>query len=225
MSEAEPFTRTYRFAMAVCSPAVRWWGRLEVEGLELLPTSGPVLLAGNHDSHWDPVAIGIAGRPRRQIRALAKASMWKRPGLRHILDGMGQIPIERGAGDVGALDAATAELRAGACIGIFPEGTLSRGRPLRARSGIGRLAQSVPEALVLSCRVTGTVDLVRGPRVRPRIHVEFFLPAGGPLQEGETHKAFAERLLAEIRAGAPPVPSGRRKKAAAQAAEAGAGAA
>ncbi|WP_354700432.1 hypothetical protein DSM112329_00707 [Paraconexibacter sp. AEG42_29] len=210
MAPIEQFTKTYRFAMTACSPAVRWWGRLTVEGLEHLPEDGPVLLAGNHDSHWDPVAIGVAGRPRRQIRALAKASMWKRPGLRHILDGMGQIPIERGAGDVGALDAATAELRGGACIGIFPEGTLTRGKVLRARSGIGRLAQNVPEAQVVSCRVTGTVDLVRGPFTRPRIHVAFFPPAGGQLQPGEDHKAFAQRLLTEIREAAPPVPAGRK---------------
>src|SRR3954454_21320617 len=125
----------YRFAMRATTPTVRWWGRLEVEGLEHIPLEGPVLLPGNHDSHWDPVAIGVAGLRRRQIRALAKAEMWKRPVLRTILDGMGQIPIARGAGDVGALDAAIAELQGGACIGIFPEGTLSRGRELRARSG------------------------------------------------------------------------------------------
>lgn len=209
MSSPETFTRTYRVAMRACSPAVRGWGRLRVEGLEHLPAHGPVLLAGNHDSHWDPVAIGVAGLAHRQIRALAKASMWERPGLRHILDGMGQIPIERGAGDVGALDAASAELRAGACIGIFPEGTLSLGRPLRARSGIGRLAQDVPEARIVCCSVVGTVDIVRFPRPRPRIHVAFFPPAGGGLQPGENHKRFAQRLLDEIRERAPHAPAGR----------------
>lgn len=212
MSEREPMTRTYRFAMRACTPTVRWWGRLHVEGLEHVPADGPLLIAGNHDSHWDPVAIGVAGLPRRQIRALAKASMWKRPGLRHVLDGMGQIPIERGAGDVGALDAATQELRDGACIGIFPEGTLSRGRELRARSGIGRLAHNVPEAQVVCVAVTGTVDIVRGPLTRPRIVVRFFPPAGGGLQPGESEKAFAQRLLDEIRESAPRVPAGRGKR-------------
>ena len=216
--EHEPLSRTYRFAMTVNAPTIRWWGRLEVVGLDELPVGVPLLICGNHDSHWDPVAIGVAGRSRRQICALAKASMWKRPGLRHILDGMGQIPIERGAGDVGALDRATEILRDGACIGIFPEGTLSRGKPLRARSGIGRLAANVPEAEVVCVAVTGTVDLARGPFTRPRIRVEFFRPAGGGLQEGESQKAFAQRLLDEVRAKAPVVAAGRkagRRKAAA----------
>jgi 1-acyl-sn-glycerol-3-phosphate acyltransferase len=210
----EPISRTYRFAMAACAPIVRWWGRLEVEGEENLPTSGPTLIVGNHDSHWDPVAIGIAGRKRRQIRALAKASLWKIKPLAPILNGMGQIPIQRGKGDASALSTAIERLRAGACIGVFPEGTISRGAVLRARSGIGRLALDVPETKIVSCRVTGTVDIVRFPK-RPRIRVEFFQPAGGGVVPGEEAAALAVRLTAEIRAGAPVAQSGRKRKAAA----------
>jgi len=200
---------TYRLAMAISRLPIRWWGRLEVEGLEHLAVDAPVLLAGNHDSHWDPIAVGVAGLPRRQVCALAKASMWRYPGLRHLLDGMGQIPIKRGTGDAEALRAAIQALQDGACIGIFPEGTLSFGRKLRARSGIGRLAQAVPEAQILCCTIEGTVDIVRFPR-RPRIRVAFFAPAEGGLRPGEDAGAFAERLLMEIRARAPQVPAGRR---------------
>lgn len=203
-------TRTYRFAMAVCSPAVRGWGRLQVSGLEHLPADGPVLLAGNHDSYWDPVAVGIAGLPRRQIQALAKASLWK-PGLGPILDGMGQIPIERGKGDAHAMDRAIAELRAGACIGIFPEGTRSKGRELRARSGFGRLAEAVPEAQIACVAVTGTTDIVRFPH-RPRVTVEFFAPSGGGRQPGEDAAALGARLLAEARAKAPISAAGRKRR-------------
>jgi 1-acyl-sn-glycerol-3-phosphate acyltransferase len=204
----ERVSRTYRFAMAVCSPIVRWWGRLEASGLEQLPESGPVLLAGNHDSYWDPVAVGIAGLRRRQIRALAKSSMWKVHGLGRVLDGMGQIPIDRGAGDVHALDRAIQELRQGACIGVFPEGTRSLGRELRARSGFGRLAAAVPEAQVVCCTVTGTTDITSFPK-RPRIRVRFFTPAGGGLVDGETPGELSVRLLAEIRAHAPIVSAKR----------------
>jgi 1-acyl-sn-glycerol-3-phosphate acyltransferase len=195
--------------MAACAPIVRWWGRLEVSGLEHLPESGPVLLAGNHDSYWDPVAVGIAGLPRRQIRAIAKSSMWKIRGLDRVLDGMGQIPIDRGAGDVRALDRAISELRAGACIGVFPEGTRSLGRELRARSGFGRLAAAVPEAQLVSCTVVGTTDITSFPK-RPRIAVHFFRPAGGGLVNGEAPGELSARLLAEIRAQAPIVSAKRR---------------
>jgi 1-acyl-sn-glycerol-3-phosphate acyltransferase len=204
---------TYRAVMAAMSPIIRRWGRLEVVGEQELHESGPMLVVSNHDSRWDPVVVGTAGVERRQIRALAKSSLWKNPILGKILDGMGQIPLERGHGDVKALDNAVRELEAGACIGVFPEGTISRGLPLRARSGAGRLAQEVPGTRIVSVAVTGAVDIVRFP-TRPRIRVEFFVPAGGPLQPGESAAELVTRVLAEIRDRAPVALPGRRKKAA-----------
>ncbi len=204
----EPISMTYRVAMTACIPVVRWWGRLRVSGLEHLPTSGPVLLACNHDSHWDPVVIGVAALRERQIRALAKASLWKSPALGKVLDGMGQIPLHRGAGPDGGMTDALRELRAGACLGIFPEGTLSLGHELRARSGLGRLARDVPEATVVCASVTGTVVIARFP-TRPRISLRFFPPADGQLQPGELPQDFTARLMREIRAEAPWVAAGR----------------
>jgi 1-acyl-sn-glycerol-3-phosphate acyltransferase len=209
----ETISRTYRFVMAACGPIVRRWGRLEVIGEEHLPERGPLLVIGNHDSYWDPVAIGIAGRRRRQIRALAKSTLWKIKPLAPILNGMGQIPLERGAGDTGALDAAIAHLRAGECVGVFPEGTTTRGRTLRARSGIGRLALAVPETRLVCVATTGTVEIARFPQ-RPRIRVEFFPPESGQIDPGEEPAELSARCLAEIRERAPIVASGRRKKSA-----------
>lgn len=202
-------TRTYRAVMALSRP-VALWGRLRVEGLETLPESGPLLIVGNHDSHWDPVMIGVAAVKRRQIRALAKAELWDVRGLGPVLQGMGQIPIERGAGDKQALARAIETLRGGACIGVFPEGTLSRGKVLRARSGIGRLALEVPEAHVTLAATDGTSDLTGFPR-RPRIRVRFFDPAGGQPRPEEEAAELSARLLAELRELVPPTISYRKR--------------
>jgi 1-acyl-sn-glycerol-3-phosphate acyltransferase len=208
-------SRTYRLAMAVNRP-VAWWGRLQVEGVESVPTSGPLLVVGNHDSHWDPIMVGIGAVRRRQIQALAKAELWDVRGLAPVLNGMGQIPIERGKGDKEALARAIEHLRAGACIGVFPEGTRSRGKVLRARSGIGRLALEVPEAHVTLVAVEGTADLTGFPR-RPRIRVRFFDPAGGQPRPDEDPGELSARLLAEVRELTPPALSYRkRRKALAQ---------
>jgi 1-acyl-sn-glycerol-3-phosphate acyltransferase len=215
----DPITRPYRVVMAILAVIVRRWGRLEVSGLEHIPESGPILLAANHDSYWDPVTGGIAALPRRQIRALAKASLWKVKGLHWILNGMGQIPVTRGVGDTGAFDRAIAELRGGACIGVFPEGTRSLGRQLRARSGFGRLAQAVPDARLVGCAIQGTTEIARFPR-RPRIRVRFFTPAGGGLHPGESPVDLSVRVLAELRELAPVTPAGRRPKPPADAADA-----
>lgn len=215
MPVAPDVSPAFRAVMAASAPIVRIWGHLEVAGLEHMPTSGPTLLAANHDSWWDPIVIGCAALERRQIQALAKASLWKNPGVAKVLDGMGQIPIERGKGDADALARAISALRDGACIGIFLEGTRSKGRTLRARNGSGRIAQAVPEAQIVCCAVEGTVDVVRFPK-RPSLRVRFFPPAGGGLLEGESPGEFTERLLAEIRAAAPIAPYGRRPRIAPQ---------
>jgi 1-acyl-sn-glycerol-3-phosphate acyltransferase len=152
--------------------------------------------------------------PRRQIRALAKASMWKNRWLGLVLTGMGQIPIERGSGDSGALDRAIEELRGGACIGIYPEGTRSLGRALRARSGIGYLARAVPEARVLGVACNDTVAIPRFPRARPRVRVEFFEFDRPAIEPEESPQEYSTRLLAQLRQRAPIEVAGRRRAAA-----------
>jgi 1-acyl-sn-glycerol-3-phosphate acyltransferase len=210
----ERITPAYRGVMIASTPGVAWWGRLQVTGVELLPLEGPLLVVGDHDSYWDTVATGIAALPRRQIRALAKSSMWNNKLLGAVLTGMGQIPIERGSGDTGALDRAIEELRNGACIGIYPEGTRSLGRALRARSGIGYLARAVPEATIIGVACNGTVAIPRFPRQRPHVRVDFFefdQPAIGP---GESPQHYSTRLLAELRRRAPIEVAGRKRAAA-----------
>ncbi|MFI7543470.1 lysophospholipid acyltransferase family protein [Actinoplanes sp. NPDC049599] len=196
----------YRMVMAAAWPIVRWWGRLEVVGAHQLPTEGATIVVANHDSAWDPVVIAAAVRRRRQIHALAKASLWEHPLLGRVLDGMGQIPVERGRADAAAMAAAGQHLAAGGCVGIFPEGTVSRGRHLRARSGAGRLARAVPQARIVCAAVTGTVDITRFPR-RPRLRVTFFDPALPAATESA--QELSTRLTAEIRRRAPVVESVR----------------
>jgi 1-acyl-sn-glycerol-3-phosphate acyltransferase len=195
--------------MALSTPIVRWWGRLHVVNLSLVPARGSTVLMVNHDSAWDPIVVGVAA-PRRQIQALAKSSLWGPRALGWVLDRMGQIPIERGRADASAMSAAVDALRDGGCIGVFPEGTVSRGRTLRPLSGAGRIALAVPGTTVLGVSVTGAVDIVRFPH-RPRIKVEFFDP--GQPADGESAISLTRRVMADVRHRAPAAVPGRRRKA------------
>src|SRR5436305_8182870 len=210
----ERITPAYRGVMIASTPAVVWWGRLHVTGLDLLPLGGPLLVVGDHDSYWGTVANGIAAQPRRQIRALAKSSMWKNRCLGAVLAGMGQIPIERGSGESGALDRAIEELRKGACIGVYPEGTRSLGRALRARSGISYMARAVPEATIIGVACNGTAAIPRFPRARPRARVEFFEFDRPAIAPEESPQQYSTRLLAQLRQRAPIEVAGRARAAA-----------
>jgi 1-acyl-sn-glycerol-3-phosphate acyltransferase len=212
-SDAHPKSLAYRMVLVVGGAVMNRWSRMTVRGLDCLPAQGPVIVVADHDSYWDPIAIAVAAGKIRQIRALAKSTLWKVKPIGLLMDSMGHIPVERGTSNADAMSTAIDELRRGTCIGIFPEGTRSLGRELRARSGVGRLAEAVAEATVVGVRTNGSVDVVRLPK-RPRVTVEFFRPAGGQLQPGETAGEFSERLLTELRDGAPREVPGRKRTAA-----------
>ncbi len=182
---------------------LRWWARLRVKGLENLPRKGAALIVSNHDSWLDPLAIIEAMMWReRQLRFLAKHTLWKFRPMGWILDTADQISIRRGESDTVALENAVEAIGRGEMIGIFPEGTLSRGTNLRARRGVSRLARACPGVPVLLVAVTGGTDLKRFPK-RPRVTIEFFEPEGGQPRPDEDDQELAQRLLDEIRTRAP----------------------
>jgi 1-acyl-sn-glycerol-3-phosphate acyltransferase len=146
----------------------------------------------------------------RQIRAMAKSTLWRFAPLAWVLNGMGQLRITRGKVDRNELAHIVAVLRAGGCVGIFPEGGISQGEKRRAYSGAGWLANAVLETRVVAVTITGAVDLAHFPR-RPHIVVEFFEPLGGQLHPGESSIGLSRRVTAEIRARAPAVASGRHR--------------
>jgi 1-acyl-sn-glycerol-3-phosphate acyltransferase len=197
----------YRLVTRLLAP-LAFWGRMRVSGADAVPEQGAVLVVANHDSQFDPVMVGVALRKRRPLQFLAHAGLFRIRGLGPVLRAMNQIPIERGAGDAGALQSATDALAKGQAVCIFPEGKLSLGQRLRARSGVGRLLAEAPGTVVVLAAVTGTTDYARFPR-RPRVGVAFSRAPAGALDGAGDPATVAERLLAEVRRDAPPVAAGR----------------
>ena len=186
---------------------LRRWARLEVHGRERLPREGPLIIAANHDSMVDPLAVAAACHPARYVRFLAMAELWNSRILRFILDRMGQIPVERGGGGAKALTNAIHALQNGETICIFLEGKLSRGQKIRARRGLAQLTTACPNVPIMLAAVTGADDIVRFPK-RPRARVSFLTPIGSEtIAENDD---LPQRLLDQVRAVAPPVPAGRR---------------
>ncbi len=54
---------------------------------------------------------------------MAKAELWRYPGVRWAMEAYGTFPVERGNGDTGAMRRAGELLRGGELLGIFPRGT------------------------------------------------------------------------------------------------------
>ncbi|MBR5313949.1 MAG: 1-acyl-sn-glycerol-3-phosphate acyltransferase [Clostridia bacterium] len=94
--------------------------RVDFQGAENIPAEGPLLVCPNHLSNWDPIILGAACD--RQIRFMAKASLFKIPLLNVLIKTLGAFPIQRGMADPGALKTAIKHLKDGDAVGVFPQG-------------------------------------------------------------------------------------------------------
>lgn len=155
-------------------------------GMEHIPREGGFVAASNHVSNMDhfPLAHFLVDSGRAP-HYLAKASLFKPPVIRQILHGTGQIPVYRGTSRAtAALSAATEALERGACVCVYPEGTITREPdfwPMVGKSGAARLAleSGVP---LIPFAIWGTQEMMwpyrdKVPKLLPRklIHV-----AAGP---------------------------------------------
>lgn len=138
--------------------------RLEVDGLNEVPDEGPAIIAANHKSWIDPVAIGVA--LRRRVCFMAKEELFRIPVFAGLLRMLYAFPVKRGAADVGALKYAIRLLRKNELLGIFVEGTRIKTEGIGdVKPGIYLLAR-LSKAPVVLCAIRGS---------RP-IFVHRFLP-------------------------------------------------
>ena len=136
----------YRIITGALRPFLMLFTKRDWRGAEQLRTTGGVVVAMNHISWFDPFVAGhFVHDQGRQVRFLAKAEIFKIPGLGSILKSAGQIPVKRKDSEAaaGSLLKAMEAVRAGQCIVIYPEGTLTRDPnlwPMSSKTGAARIA-------------------------------------------------------------------------------------
>ena len=131
--------------------------RVRVVGRKNIPRKGPAILASNHLSALDHLVLPMA--TRRPIVNISKVEHFQSGKVKawffrkwHI------IPVQRGKGDKGAMDAAKQALRDGRLFCIYPEGTRSRdGKLHKGHTGVARLALEM-RVPVVPCGMVGTFE-------------------------------------------------------------------
>ncbi|MBS1105070.1 MAG: 1-acyl-sn-glycerol-3-phosphate acyltransferase [Deltaproteobacteria bacterium] len=149
--------------------------RVDVAGLENVPTHAPILLMSNHQSLADIAAIVSTLPPSIKWRFVAKKELVRVPVFGQALLASGHIIIDRGNREraVASLRRAAERIRAGTSVIVFPEGTRSPDGHLRLfKSGPFHLAVEaqvpiVPVTVSGSQRITPKGELrVRSGRVK-----------------------------------------------------------
>lgn len=202
----------YAFGEHSVAYGLRAYFRWHLEGLEYIPKDTAALVASNHLSYLDGLAVAYGvHRAGRRPRFLTKAGLFKVPVIGAALKAIGQIPVNRGTRDAPqSLDNAADALARGEVVVVFPEGTTSTTPDLamgRAKTGTARLAlQSGMD--VVPCATWGgqwiwTKHL--GVHLRPRqeVWVRFgpsisFKEYAGREQDREAWREVSDRIMAEI---------------------------
>ncbi|WP_026530872.1 lysophospholipid acyltransferase family protein [Haematomicrobium sanguinis] len=120
---------------------------------ERLPKDTGMIVAPNHVTEIDPVAVGhMLYNNKVNPHFLAKSSLFKVPVVGALLSASQQIPVERaGSGAHRSLEAAKTVIDQGGGIIVYPEGTLTRDPdlwPMKGHTGAARLALQTGAPLV-----------------------------------------------------------------------------
>jgi len=162
-------------------PLFRILYRPRAQGVEGVPTEGPVILAANHLSFVDSLFIPLF--LKRPVVFLGKSDYFERRRTAWFFRWLGVIPVKRDSGGAAeaALRAGMEVLQGGGVIGIYPEGTRSPdGRVYRGKSGVARLALEA-NCPVVPVVVFGTRDLQPPDRKIPKLSGRVRVVYGEPL--------------------------------------------
>ena len=133
---------------------------LKVKGVENIPAEGNIIIAANHSSYLDPVAIGAV--VPRQIKWVVRKDVYDVWWLRPLFASTGMIK------ENGSVGKAIGLLGKGAVVGVFPEGS----RSYDGRLGAGKRGAAIMAlksgAPVVPCAVKGAFKAYPRNAVLPR---------------------------------------------------------
>ena|SRR5690554_398413 len=170
----------YRFFVAVIRVLIRiLWG-IEVEGVDNIPHGSGAIVAGNHTTWFDPVAIAVA--IPRPVHFMGKAELFKVPILGWLFSRAHVFPVRRGLADRQAIRTAQERVTQGHLVGMFPEGTRNKeGDDLHPLQG---------GAALISIKTGAPVIPVVVPRVRlARLRTPIQVRIGEPIDLGGPKRA------------------------------------
>lgn len=176
-----------------------WFGsilRTKIIGVENIPKQGAFILAANHVSNWDPPFLGTF--IEREVNYMGKEELFRNRLMGLICKGLHVFPVKRGAADKGAIKTAIKILKAGGCLGIFPEGTRSKTGELgKAAAGVSLIA-ALSGAPIIPAAIINTEKIFSKEMARPVVVYGSPLKFTGTPKDKAAMERFAQELMKEI---------------------------
>ncbi len=188
----------YWFSRVICIFIFKVLFRIKIIGKENIPKNGGFILASNHVSYLDPIAIGVACP--RKLNFMARHDLFHKPLLGWLISHLQAFPVKRASADLSALKEAMRRVKKGQALILFPEGTRARnGISSDPQPGIGFLAAKL-EVPIIPAFIKGTYEgLPKGANfIRPvRISVSFGRQIS--VERGLPYQKIASDIMDNIR--------------------------
>jgi 1-acyl-sn-glycerol-3-phosphate acyltransferase len=153
------------------------------------------MVLGNHQSHFDPPAIGSVCL--RRLNYVARKTLFKWP-LSLLISTLDAIPIDQEGIGLSGIKETLKRLKAGEGVLLFPEGSRSwDGEMTPLMSGFTALARRCRVPLVPVAIVGAHEAWPRGTP-RPNLSGSIYIEFGPPLSTAESALLNDEQLIAEI---------------------------
>jgi 1-acyl-sn-glycerol-3-phosphate acyltransferase len=168
--------------------------KVNVSGMENIPKTGAAILAFNHLTTYDvfPVQMEI----QRPLFFMAKSELHKNPIMDVLLRNLGAFPVHRGEKDHWAINHAEKVIEHEQLLAMFPEGTRSRGKGLRAgKTGVARLSVKM-DCPIIPVAIEGTERMYKNLPHRSVITMNIGEAITG--REGESILGLTDRLMFKI---------------------------
>jgi 1-acyl-sn-glycerol-3-phosphate acyltransferase len=156
-----------------------------VEGAELVPRRGGLVVASNHFSSLDPPVLGVS--VPREVHYMAKKELFENRYLRALVLGLRAFPVDRSRSDLGAIKHALRLLGNGVAVGIFAQGTRNAG-DVAALDG----------AAYLALRAGVPLQPAAIWREGRRFHVRFGAPIPATGRDRHDIKALTAELMERV---------------------------
>lgn len=138
--------------------------RLEIVGREYVPKKGALIVASNHVSNLDPIAVGVASP--RKLHFLAKEELYKMPLFSWLIPRLSCLPVKRNKADIFTLKQSLKILQEQKAIGLFPQGTRTTDAH-KVYSGVGFLVNK-SKVPVICARIYNTDKILPKGAIFPK---------------------------------------------------------
>lgn len=159
-----------------------------------LPPSGPVLFVCNHQSHYDPPAIGSLVY-RRPCGYVARASLFKHAAFAWLIRSLGAVPMDPAGRSRSALRAAEGVLGQGGSMLMFPEGTRTPDGTIKPFKPGFLLLLRRTKPIVVPVAIEGMFDVWPRSRSKPRWRAKATAVNVGEAVPSEELLAMGEKEL------------------------------